>query len=485
MKRITNFIRLLPVALMGGVMLAAAPVGVKALVDLPPQRLIERLVDVPSDFRLMVASDDGQVIAVYTTGPIQLAGLPPFPSFTAQVIVIDRRTGSVELASRTPSGGFQNFSLTPSGNALDFGPLSISRDGRFIAFVSSATNLDPTASTPGYYTFLYDRQTQQVRVLTADELNRPGYRGAPGLIDGSGRKLIFYCRTLAGIPITSQFDVALCERRLDDGATRVILGGLRLDEISADFQVNRDGAGIAFSYRGRILTTGAPNPDGLTQLYFVDVGTGELELVSTSVNGSPGNGFSGGYFSISDDGDVLAFTTSATDLAPGLLPGPKIVVKQRSTGTVRRASSINPLGSIAPHLSGDGRRLVYLDYAFVLTNDIVRIYDWETNSNRAVALPVGGLPNALPCGARTLFDLPPRDYWQRIGISGDGRTLVFASLASNYFPGDNPGTCDLFFQSLGPVPQPPTPVDGPSGLWLWLLIGLLALGGIEAARRLG
>lgn len=477
---------MLPMALMGGVILAIFPIGVKAQMgDGPPERLIERLADAPGQFRLMVASDDGQVIAAYTSGPLQLAGLPPFTSFTSQVIVIDRRAGSVELASRTPSGGFQNFSSPPGAlGGADFGPLSISRDGRFVAFVSSATNLDPAASTPGYYTYLYDRQTQQVRVLTADEANRPGFRGSSGLIDQDATRLVFGCVSLAGLPVTGD-EIAFCERRIEGGSVRVIRAGFNRRDLDGHFQVSRNGRIVAFASNGPILTTGAPNPDRLRQLYVLDVESGALELVSRTLDGSPSGGSSGGYFSINSDGDLIAFTTSSIDLAPGLPPGGKIVIKQRSTGIVRRASSINPLGSIAPHLSSDGRRLVYLDYAFFFTNDIVRVFDWETNSNRAVALPAGQLPNALPCGARLFFQLPPSDYWQRIGISGDGRTLVFASLATNYFPGDNPETCDLFVQSLGPVPQPPTPVDGPNRMWLALLAGLLVLVGIAGARRFG
>jgi hypothetical protein len=204
------------------------------------------------------------------------------------------------------------------------------------------------------------------------------------------------------------------------------------------------------------------------------------------MDGTPGNGNfgSGGIIALSDDGDFVAFNTDATNLSPNLVAGGKIVVKQRSTGIVRRASSINPLGSRASHLSGDGRRLLYLDYGFYLSNnDIVRIYDWETNSNRPAGRPPGVFADNLPCGAELVFLAPPIDYWQRFAISGDGRSLIFASLASNLFPGDTPNSCDLFAQALGPVPQPPTAVPGPSPWWLAVLMGLVFAGAYAAAWR--
>lgn len=488
MNRMTGFMHALLMAIItaSSMILGSPPVNAQ-VVDDAPARLIQRLADNPGEFWSIVTSDDGQVIAAYTTGPLHLAGLPPFTSFTAQVVVIDRRNGTVELASRTPSGGFQNFSNLPGlPFGPDSGPLSISRDGRFVAFVSSATNLDPAASTPGQYTFLYDRAAGQVRVLTADELNRPGWRGASGVIDGGATRVVFRCRSLANLPVGGN-EFAFCERRLSDFAVRVVRRGFLGTNDEGGLQLSRDGRSIAFAYYGPILTTGAPNPNRVPQLYLIDVETGGVELVSRASDGSPGNGFSGSnsYFSMSDDADFVAYETTSTNIAQGpLSPGTKIIVTQRSTGITRRASSINELGTVAPHLSGDGRRLVYLDYAFYFTRDIVRVYDWETDTNRAVARPASGPPNQLPCRAALFFQAPPRDLWQSFGISADGRALVFASLATNFFPGDMPFTCDLFVQTLGAIPQPSTPVPGPSPMWLSLLAALLILVGIAAMRRI-
>ncbi len=485
MNRKVRFIVNILIAFIGWSILAVEFNAVKAQAqDSPPVRVIE-FADLgsPGGVGRMVSSDDGQVIAFFLQGERQIAGLPQLP-LDPQLIVIDRTNGTIELASRTPNGGFQGF----SGSGSFEGPLSISRDGRYVAFVSSATNLDEAASTRGYYTFLYDRVTQQVRALTADQMLTATNRGASGRIDGSAENVVFICQTPAGLPLDGE-EVAFCSRRLSDGTVRVIRSGFQRSELNGrrdHFQLSRDGSKIGFIYSGSILTSGAANPFRITQVYVLDVDTGEIELISRAPDGTPGDGFSSGYyFAISDNAEFVAYATSAGNLAPDISPGPKIVITQRSTGLTRLASLISGLGSIAPHLSSDGRRLIYLDYGFPAAG-FVRVYDWETDTNRAIAQPVGEPPNDRPCGTGLTFMVPPLEYWQRLAISGDGRTAVFASLASNLFPGDTPLTCDLFAQSLGPVQQPaepPRPIPGPSVWWLAVLALFVVLGGVIAARR--
>jgi hypothetical protein len=61
--------------------------------------------------------------------------------------------------------------------------------------------------------------------------------------------------------------------------------------------------------------------------------------------------------------------------------------------------------------------------------------------------------------------------------------LVFNSRASNFFPGDELGSCDLFAQRLGPVPQPALPVPGPAGPMLVILAALVIMLGLLTLRR--
>lgn len=451
------------------------------------QRVVERgPVADEGLFRRVVASEDGQVVAFYTVRPRVLVGLPPLP-FTPQVIIRDLRNNTIELASRTPSGDFQNNPLLER----DTGPLSISDDGRFVAFSSSATNLDPAASVPGFYTYLYDRQTRQVRVLDADAGVRPTRRGwGMGVIDGAASKVVFLCRGLIGLPPGGD-EFAICERSLASFDARVVRGGLLQSdsspfESSIELVLSRDGRTVFYASVGPLLTTGAPNPGGRnSQLYAIDVSTGGVELISRSADGSPANlgGGAIGRFGVSRDGDFVAFESSSTNLVPGLGGLGGIVMIQRSTGIARLVSPPNGMGTIQPSVSSDGRRVAYLDYSGYFDRRLLRVYDWETQSRRWLEQTLSGLPNRPICGTDLIFGGTPTDSWQLIALSGDGRFVYFPSLASNLVPGDEPDTCDLFFRPLGSVPQPSVPVHGPNRAWLVVLALLIGLAVIVAFRR--
>lgn len=450
------------------------------------QRVVERgPVADQGTFRRVVASEDGQVVAFYTARPMTIVGLPPLP-FTPQVVIRDLRNNTVELASRTPTGDFQNNPLLER----DTGPLSISDDGRFVAFSSSATNLDPAASVPGFYTYLYDRQTRQVRVLDADAGVRPTRRGwGMGVIDGAATKVVFLCRGLVGLPPAGD-EFAICERSLASFDARVVRGGLLQSdsspfESSTELVLSRDGRTVFYASVGPLLTTGAPNPGGrISQLYAIDVSTGGVELISRSADGSPANLGGGGIgrFGVSRDGDFVAFESSSTNLVPGLGGLGGIVMIQRSTGIARLVSPPNGMGTIQPSVSSDGRRVAYLDYSGHFDRRLLRVYDWETQSRRWLEQTLSGLPNRPICGTDLIFGGTPTDSWQLIGLSGDGRSVFFPSLASNLVPGDVPDTCDLFVRQLGPVPQPAMPVPSLGPRWSLLAALLLALVGLLALR---
>jgi hypothetical protein len=462
--------------LLGGFICVAMLVGlhpaVKAQVgDAPPQRLVQ----VEPGFEVsgglwggLVASRDGHVVAFMPAVPTRLVGFPRQLPETWQILVVDRNTGLIELATRTPSGDFH----TPGNRSI--GWLSMSDDGRYLAFSSASPDLDPAATQGRYTTFLYDRVSQTVRAIDLEPGQGRGY--GFGAIDGSGRTAVIQCRGLAGIP-TGSSEIGLCQLIFSSGAVRLIR---RLSwEHTLTLRLSRNGSWLVLGYDGPILTTGAPNPNGANQVYVMSVETGDVELISAAPDGLPGNGSSSGTASsISNDGDFVAFRTGASNLLPGGHPPSSILVKQRSAGILRFVSATGSLGAINPVLSGDGRRLLY-----IVTGgggDLLRVYDWETNSSRAAMGAPGGQPDGSLCGlsGSVLFD-------HLNAISGDGRTIVYSSSASNLVPGDVPNTCDLFVRQLGPVPQPAMPVPGPDRVWIVALVLLMSLAAVFALRRVG
>ena len=438
--------------------------------DGPPQRLVEVEpgFEVFTGLGLMqVTSRDGRVVAFIPAPSSRLVGFPrPLPAnANSQILIADRDTGSIELATRTPSGDFHS----PGFQAI--GWLSMSDDGRYLAFSTGSINLDPAASQGLYSTFLYDRVSQQVRAIDVE----PGLGGGYGFgaIDGNGRTAVIRCRGLAGIPMGSS-EIGLCQLDLSSGEIRLIRRFIWQDR-TLSFRLSRDGRWVVLGYNGPLLTNGPPNVPARLLVYVMSVETGAAELISVAPDGTPdgiGDAFS---ISISDDGDFVAFRTFGTNLLPGGNPSNSFMVKQRSTGILRFVSASGVDGAANPVLSGDGRRLVYIATGGI--GDTLRIYDWETNASRAATGAPGGQPNAGLCNLTGSYP----DHV--IAMSGDGRTIVFPSRASNLVPGDVPNTCDLFVRQLGPVPQPATPVHGPNRVWLAVLALLMGLTAVAAVRR--
>jgi hypothetical protein len=438
--------------------------------DMPPQRLVE----VEPGFEqfsgiglMQVTSRNGRVVA-FMSHSTRFRGFPRQLPETPQILIVDRDTGAIELATRTPSGDFHS----PAG-LRSMGWLSMSDDGRYLAFSAGSIDLDPAASQGRYSTFLYDRVSQSVRAIDAEPGRGGGY--GFGAIDGSGRTAVIQCRALAGVPMGSS-EIGLCRLDLSSGDIRLIRKFSWQHELG--FRLSRDGRWVVLGYNGPVLTTGAPNPSNHLLLYVMSVDTGAVELISVAPDGTPAGAGTATAFSISDDGDFVAFHTLGTNLLPGGNPPNSFLVKQRSTGILRFVSASAMSSPANPVLSGDGRRLLYI--AIGGPRDVLRVYDWETNSIRVATGAPGGQPDAGLCNVSASFY-----SHQVIAMSGDGRTIVYPSRASNLVPGDVPNTCDLFVRQLGPVPQPAMPVPGPNRAWIVALALLMGLAAVVTVRRLG
>lgn len=219
---------------------------------------------------------------------------------------------------------------------------------------------------------------------------------------------------------------------------------------------------------------------------------GTVHLVSVDSAGVQGNDPSG-YPVASSDGRYVAFTSSASNLAPGDTPDTwDVFLRDRVAGTTIRVSDPAhgfPSGGFGPSISADGR---YVAYATFATGGpyVVLVYDRETGEtepvsvNRAGEVLNGSSPEISADGRYVVFmssdSLVPGDTNNRYGsdiyvrdrvadtirrvsvstsgrqanaysehptISDDGRYVAFASMASNLVPNDK-GMWDIFVRDL-------------------------------------
>jgi len=127
-------------------------------------------------------SEDGRFVA-FESGASNLVG--DDTNGTWDVFVHDRETGVTERVSVNPAG--------MEGNAPSGVP-SISADGRFVAFLSDATNLVAYPTRGKGDVFVHDRSTRRTELVSFDSTGIAGSEGCrleEGTISGDGHSVAF------------------------------------------------------------------------------------------------------------------------------------------------------------------------------------------------------------------------------------------------------------------------------------------------------
>ena len=198
------------------------------------------------------------------------------------------------------------------------GAPSISADGRYVVFASTATNLVADDTNGVSDVFLRDRDTD-----------------GDGAFDEAG---------------------AVATTRISVGP-----GGVQADGPSTQPVISADGAFIAFVSTAGNLVAGA---NAVSQIYRVSRVTGGIVRVSESAVGAAGDQPSTDP-AINATGDVIAFGSSATNLAADANPAqPHVFVREV---TADRTARLSPLEAtpgqthyLRPSISATGARVAYV-----------------------------------------------------------------------------------------------------------------------------
>ncbi|MCA9972907.1 MAG: PD40 domain-containing protein, partial [Anaerolineales bacterium] len=222
------------------------------------------------------------------------------------IYVRDTVSNTLELVTRGLNGAMTDeSSFTPA----------ISADGRYVVYSSGASNLVPGDTNGVTDIFSYDRQTgETVRLsmgLNGAEANENSY--LPD-VSGDGR-FVGYTSLATNLVLSDTndaFDVFLFDRQT--GQTE------RLSVTAQGDEANGNSVAVRLSFDGQYATyasdaanlAGGDN-NGQMDIFWLDRGMGELQLVSRSVMGDAGNGQSV-LSQLSNDGNMLAFESVASDL---------------------------------------------------------------------------------------------------------------------------------------------------------------------------
>ena len=266
------------------------------------------------------------------------------------VFLRDRRAGTTVRVSLGANGAQGNdFSISPA----------LSVDARFVAFASGATNLVPDDTNGFVDAFVRDRRrgtTSRVSISTSGAEANDDVIAAPALSD-DGRFVVFLSGATNLTPHASR-GVFVRDRERDTTAlASVSSAGVAGNGFSGRVGVSGDGRFVVFDSSSTNLVPNDTN--GQPDVFVHDRRRRTTERVSVSSSGEQGNG-SAGFAAISADGRYVAFGSAATNLVPGIsTPTGRTYVRDRRTGTTRLATRTfdgnPPDGSTgSPALSGDG-----------------------------------------------------------------------------------------------------------------------------------
>jgi hypothetical protein len=305
-------------------------------------------------------------------------------------------------------------------SGLDFEAysVSISDDGRFVAFASEATNLVAGDTNNLQDVFLRDRDVD-----------------VDGNFDEAG-----YVKT-----------------------TRISMGLLGAQANSYSFQVSISGNGryVAFASYASNLVAGDTN--GTWDVFRYDQVTGQMVRVSVSSAGVQGNATSD-QPSASYDGRYIAFRSYANNLVADDANDPSDIFVRDVTNSVTSMVSVSTTGiqgdadSYTPSISGDGR---WVAFASKATNLLDGIADTNTFCNYDADAELEncsdvfaydrlyGTQNLISAVDTTTTTFGDNESFAP-SASYDGSLVAFASRATNLDPTytDTNGSADIFVRKL-------------------------------------
>jgi len=358
------------------------------------------------------------------------------------IFVRDRVAGVTTRVS-VDSNGVQGtgFSSDPS----------ISADGRYVAFVSDSSNLVPGDTNRFRDVFVHDRLIGWTSRVSGGLLGAPGDdESLHPAISADGRFVAYdsSAGNLVARDTNRVRDVFEYDRQ-EDRTVRVSVDsssfeGRRASQLPS---ISADGRYVTFESDATLTRS---DTNQATDVFVHDRLTGLTDRVSVNAHGDEGQGTSN-FSMMSADGRYIAYQSSAWNLLPN--PGDSNgridnFLLDRQTSTVTRLNvlytgaqdSDGTTEGVRPSISADGRSVAFDSFAWRLVpfdrNSVwdvfVRDRDTATTARASVADSgtEGNGNSATP------------------SISADGKHVAFQSVATNFAPGTDMWTPNVYMRDL-------------------------------------
>ncbi|MGH2723212.1 MAG: calcium-binding protein [Actinomycetota bacterium] len=415
--------------------------------------------DISGRFAGPAINGNGQVVAFDS---IATTLVPNDTNAVADVFVHDRSTSTTDRVSVGSTGNQANGTSTRP--VLD-------SSGTLVAFDSTATNLVLGDTNQAIDVFVHDRSTGMTSRVSVSSEEAQGDSGSHSpSISADGRFVAFVSLASNLVPGDTNGADDIFVRDLVAGTTeRVSLTstGEEANSSTTITAISADGRWVAFSSFATNLVPGDTN--GHFDVFIHDRETGLTERVSVSSTEEQADSPST-RMSVSGDGQLVAFLSSATNLVPGDTNGVNdIFVRDRAAGTTERISvssteeqadgasqpgNVRGFTASGPDITADGRFVAFFSIATNLVPE-------DTNSCPLFFEEPGTCPDAfvrdLLAGTTVRVNVATdgaqaNDRTADPVISDDGMVVAFFSAAGNLVPGDT-NTCPLFTDFPGNCPD--------------------------------
>jgi Ca2+-binding RTX toxin-like protein len=373
--------------------------------------------------------------------------------------VVTDGANTVSRVSTAADGTQSNSGTSPSAD------LAISADGRYVVFVSNASNLVSGDTNGTFDVFVRDINTNTISRISTATNGTQGNGDSYGVaISADGRYVVFEsdASNLVSGDTNGTRDVFVKDLTTNT-ITRISTAadGTQGNSNSYNAAISADGRYVVFESDASNLVSGDTN--GTRDVFVKDLTTNTITRISTAADGTQGNSNSYGA-AVSADGRYVVFSSNASNLVSGDTNNVgDVFVKDLTTNTITRISTAangtqGNNSSRGAAISADGRYVVFVSDAdnLVSGDDLnfstdVFIKDLTTNTITRISTAADGSAGD--------------NYSEYAAISADGRYVVFTSDASNLVSDDTNFSTDVFLKDLttNTITRLSTAADGSEG----------------------
>lgn len=381
------------------------------------------------------------------------------------IFVRDLQTGTVERVSVSSQGDQANAGASGAGGA--FFP-SISADGRYVTFASTATNLvDGDVGDDTLDVFIRDRvagTTEKISISTERRVANGHSHYSD--VSADGRYVVFDSEASNLVPLDANRLPDVFVRDRVEGTTvrvSVAFDGEEANERSIRPSISSDGRYLIHQSEASNLVPGDTN--GFQDVFIHELATGSVVRLSVTAEGRQIQDLSTAQpGSLSADGRYAVFLTPGVRITPGRSGGVhNVYLRDRDAdgdgvfdepGATTTVFVSAPPGGEAPDgasreaaVSPDGAWVAFSSTASNLTGreDLNRTYDVfrysvATGSIEFASVSTGNQPGPLGQGS----------FEPAVSLGG---LVAFHSWASTLVPDDGNGAPDVFVRDFAaPLP---------------------------------